>query len=74
MRFFNAKAQSVSEDEMWLARLLQALNAEDYANARYLMALRISPDGRRRLMFLAQGLAATLCAETSMNTHIPDPN
>lgn len=64
LKFFNAKAQAVSEDEMWVARLLMALYSEDYTSARYLMALRISPEGRRRLMFLAQGLAARLCAES----------
>lgn len=64
MVFLNAKASSASNDEMWLARLLQTLNDSDFASARYLIALRIAPDGRRRLMFLAQGLASHLCPET----------
>jgi hypothetical protein len=62
LRFFNAKAGAVSEDEMWLARILQSLHNDDYASAQYLMALRIAPAGRRRLMFLAQGLTERLCA------------
>jgi len=60
MQFFNAKSESVSDDEMWLARILQALHKADYTSARYLMALRIDLEGRRRLMFLAQGLSAHL--------------
>lgn len=68
LRFFNAKSDAVSEDEMWLARLLQALYSQDHTSARYLMALRIAPPGHRRLMFLAQGLAAGLCADLSSDT------
>lgn len=60
MTFFNSRSDSFSDDEMWLARILQALHNEDYTSARYLMALRIAPDGARRLMFLAQGLASHL--------------
>jgi hypothetical protein len=63
LRFFNTKSDAVSDDEMWLARLLLALYSEDHTSARYLIALRIAPAGHRRLMFLAQGLACRLCAE-----------
>ena len=62
LRFFPAKADTVSGDEMWLARLFIALRAEDYAGAKYLMALRVAPVGHRRLMFLAERLAEVLCA------------
>ena len=62
LRFFNTKSDAVSDDEMWLARLLLALYSEDHTSARYLMAIRIAPAGHRRLMFLAQGLASHLCA------------
>ena len=62
LRFFNTKSDAVSDDEMWLARMLLALYSEDHTSARYLMALRIAPAGHRRLMFLAQGLAFHLCA------------
>lgn len=65
LTFYTAKSEAVSEDEMWLARLLQALYSQDHTSARYLMALRIAAPGHRRLMFLAQGLAAGLCAELS---------
>jgi hypothetical protein len=61
LRFFPAKADTVSNDEMWLARLLMALRDEDYTNAKYLMALRVAPPGHRRLLFLAERLAQILC-------------
>jgi hypothetical protein len=61
LRFFPAKANTVSGDEMWIARLFVALRAEDYASAKYLMALRIAPLGHRRLLFLAERLADLLC-------------
>jgi hypothetical protein len=60
LTFYTTKSEAVSEDEMWLARILQALESGDYTSARYLIALRIATDGRRRLMFLAQGLASHL--------------
>ena len=63
LTFFTTKTEAVSEDEMWLARILQAFAGGDYISARYLIALRIVPDGRRRMMFLAQGLASHLCAD-----------
>ena len=65
MTFFAGRSDTFSEDEMWLARILQALHNEDYTSARYLMALRIAPDGARRLMFLAQGLASHLWPRAS---------
>lgn len=61
LRFFPAKADTVSFDEMWLARLLMMLRAGDYSSAKYLMALRVSPLGHRRLLFLADKLAEMLC-------------
>jgi hypothetical protein len=64
--FFNTKSDDVSDDEMWLARLLLCLYSEDHTSARYLIALRIAPAGHRRLMFLAQGLASRLCAGNAL--------
>jgi hypothetical protein len=61
LRFFPAKADTVSGDEMWMARLFIALRAEDYTSAKYLMALRVAPVGHRRLLFLAERLANVLC-------------
>jgi hypothetical protein len=61
LKFFNAKSAAVSDDEMWLARMLLSLHKGDHTSARYLMALRIAPAGQRRLMFLLQGLALHLC-------------
>jgi hypothetical protein len=66
LRFFNAKSGAASDDEMWLARILLALEAEDYTSAKYLMALRVAPEGRRRLLFLAQRLAGILCGRTAI--------
>lgn len=62
-RFFNVEAVEVSTDEMWMIQLLTQLQAENYASARYLAALRIKPQGRRRLLFLAEGLARGLNQE-----------
>jgi hypothetical protein len=63
LTFFTGKAETFSDDEMWLARILLALHSEDYTSARYLMALRVEPEGGRRLMFLAHGLASHLCPD-----------
>jgi hypothetical protein len=60
LRFFPFKAETVSNDEMWLARLLLTLKDEDYTSAKYLMALRAAPAGHRRLLFLAEKLAEIL--------------
>ena len=57
---FNTKSEAVSDDEMWIARLLQSIHSDDYVSARYLLESRIAPEGRRRLMFLAKGLASHL--------------
>jgi hypothetical protein len=65
LRFFNRSAVEASQDEMWLLRLLVALNEEDYSSARALIALRVEPQGRRRLMFLAQGLARSAFAASA---------
>lgn len=63
LHFFPSKAETVSNDEMWLARLLLTLKAEDYTSAKYLMALRAAPAGHRRLLFLAEKLAQILAVE-----------
>jgi hypothetical protein len=60
LRFFPFKAETVSNDEMWLARLLLTLKDEDYTSAKYLMALRAAPAGHRRLLFLGGKLAQIL--------------
>lgn len=64
LHVFPAKAVTVSNDEMWLARLFMALSSEDYTSAKYLMALRVAPVGHRRLLFLAERLARILCPTT----------
>lgn len=60
--FYPVSSIAVSDDEMWLARLLISLDKGDYTSARYLIALRAKSQGHRRLLFLAQGLAALMSA------------
>ncbi len=72
---FNAKSEAVSGDEMWIARLLQSIHSNDYVSARYLMESRIAPGGRRRLMFLAKGLASHLLTAASIKGSAePEPS
>jgi hypothetical protein len=54
--FYAAGVSEASHDEMWMIRLLSALQDQNYSTVRYLMALRVKPAGRRRLTFLAQEL------------------
>jgi hypothetical protein len=72
LRFYTSKAGMASVDEMWLARLIRALQTGDSVNARYLLALRVEPAGRRRLLFLAQGLADALLEQDSAGA-LPGP-
>jgi hypothetical protein len=58
--FFMPQADEISDDEMWMVRLVTQLQAEDMMNARYLVALRVEQAGRRRILFLARGLAMWL--------------
>ncbi len=58
--FFPVRATSVSQDELWLAKLLQALREEDIASSRYLLESAVAPEGRRWLLFLANALAGHL--------------
>lgn len=60
IRFFTPKAREISIDEMWMTRLLEAFQTRNDLNARYLLSLRVEPAGRRRLSFLANGLARAL--------------
>jgi hypothetical protein len=66
MQFFMPQAEEISDDEMWMVRLLTQLQAEDAMNARYLIALRVEPAGRRRILFLASGLARWLAVQESV--------
>lgn len=59
-QFFMPQSQEISENEMWIVSLITQLQAADFANARYLTALRIEQAGRRRFLFLAAGLARGL--------------
>lgn len=66
--FYPLSSIAVSDDEMWLARLLISLDKGDYTSARYLIALRAKSQGHRRLLFLAQGLAASMSASGALET------
>lgn len=65
LRFYTSKALKASDDEMWLTRLMGALQTGDGCSAQYLLASRVEARGRRRLLFLAQGLANALLAESA---------
>jgi hypothetical protein len=67
-QFFVDAAESASADEMWIVRLILRLQVEDDANARYLIATRIKPAGRRRMLFLASGLARSLAGDRHHET------
>jgi hypothetical protein len=67
-QFFANPAESASGDEMWIARLILKLQVEDEANASYLIATRIKPAGRRRMLFLASGLARSLAGDRHHET------
>jgi hypothetical protein len=61
-RFQALVSQSVatSFDESWLVQIVRQLQAGNIENAHYLVATRVQHPGRRRLLFLAEGLAAGL--------------
>lgn len=62
MEFYRPGTRGVSEDEMWLIRLLAACRRSDEAGIRALVAWRVAPDGRRWLRFLAVGIMGLLGA------------
>lgn len=49
-----------SFDELWLVQIVGQVQAGNIENAHYLIATRVRHQGRRRLLFLAEGLAAGL--------------
>lgn len=51
-----------STDEMWLLRLLRAIEQDDEASVRALLGFRIRREARRAVRFLATGLATSLKA------------
>jgi hypothetical protein len=68
LRFFTTRSREVSVDEMWMARLLNALYTGNVLNSRYLLSLRIEQIGHRRLGFLAAGLAQALLGKLDLTT------
>jgi hypothetical protein len=62
-QFFVPQSLEVSNDEMWLVQLITQLKAANIQNARILVALRVQQRGRRRLLFLADGLTRGLNQE-----------
>ena len=57
---FVSRSAEASFDESWLVQIVRQLQAGNIENAYYLIATRVRPAGRRRLLLLAQGLAAGL--------------
>ena len=60
MVFYRPGTASISDDEVWLLRLLSTIRAGHNAAARALVAWRVRPDGQRWLRFLADSLAHAL--------------
>lgn len=60
MTFFCRVCPNASADEWWLLRLLEALDGGDAVNTAALLGFRIRKSWRRRIRFLAAGLAARL--------------
>lgn len=54
--FYQQRAQSLSEGELWVGRLLTAVAQSDQANIHALLSFRLSPVAHRRVAFLAAGL------------------
>ena len=62
MVFYRPGAVALSEDEVWLMRLLGAWRRGEAAGAGALVAWRVEPAGQRWLRFLSAGVARTLSA------------
>jgi len=60
MTFHRPGVEALSDDEVWLTRLIAAWEAGDAPAASALVAWRVRPDGRRWLRFLSDGLARAL--------------
>lgn len=56
MMFYPPGAEEFSESEIWLSRLMRAVQHGQAAQARALIAWRIKPNGHRRGLFLVAGL------------------
>ncbi|MDX2264959.1 MAG: hypothetical protein NW215_08300 [Hyphomicrobiales bacterium] len=73
LAFHSCSSESPSSDEMWMMRLLETLARGDASSARYLLATRIEHLGRRRMLFLAQGLAKSLVGSDDDNDLASSP-
>ena len=60
MVFYRPGTRAVSDDEMWLVRLLAAHRGDHRALAIALVKWRVRPDGHRWLRFLSEHLAQAL--------------
>lgn len=63
LTFFCQVCPVASDDEWWLLRLIDALATGDEAGADALLGFRIRPVWRRRIRFLAAGLARGVDAD-----------
>ena len=60
MSFYRPGARDLSDDEIWLMRLIGAWQAGEERAAAALIAWRVEPKSRRWLRFLSASLARTL--------------
>lgn len=63
LEFFCRICPKASEDELWLLRLIDSLHRCDIANVDALIGFRVRKEWRRRIRFLAAGLAARIGAD-----------
>ncbi|MEF2072503.1 hypothetical protein [Consotaella aegiceratis] len=60
MNFYRPGAETVSDDESWLLRLLAAWRSNDEVGAGALIGWRVKSEGRRWMRFLSAGLVRGL--------------
>lgn len=64
--FYQRGAQSLSEGEVWMGRLLAAVSKSNDTNVRALMSFRLPLIAHRRVAFLATALLSALVFEQNM--------
>ncbi|MBC8131103.1 MAG: hypothetical protein H7Y08_12375 [Rhizobiaceae bacterium] len=60
MEFYRPGTRGVSDDELWLLRLVAAARQGEDATIRALVAWRVRPESQRWLRFLLAGMVFTL--------------
>lgn len=64
--FYQRRARSLSESEVWIGRLLNSVAQSDYANTHALLSFRLAPVAHRRVAFLVAGLLAAMTFEQNV--------